>query len=152
MESPHPDNRDPATPGLATPVPAAVQARLRRAVLDHGRAERRRVHPAVVHVGSPGGAEYTFEVRPGKADDHGLRTDVVAALLARARRTEEAPLVWLTRPGPLHVQDVDAEWLAAAWAAYAEAGVPMTMVVANRHGWRDPRSGVGRVWTRLRGS
>jgi hypothetical protein len=62
-----------------------------------------------------------------------------------------APLVWLTRRGdPVVLQDVDARWLAAARAAYAEAGVPLTFVVVGRRGWHDPRSGTGRTWVRLR--
>jgi hypothetical protein len=48
------------------------------------------------------------------------------------------------------VQDVDARWLAAARASYAEAGLPLTFVVVNRRGWRDPRSGLGRTWARVR--
>jgi hypothetical protein len=59
-------------------------------------------------------------------------------------------MVWLTRAGPLDLQDVDAAWLAAARIATAEAGVSLTMVVVTRHGWLDPRSGVRREWKRLR--
>lgn len=61
------------------------------------------------------------------------------------------PFVWLTRRGdPAVLQDLDARWLAAARAAYAEAGSPLTFVVVGRRGWHDPRSGVGRTWVRLR--
>jgi hypothetical protein len=73
----------------------------------------------------------------------------VAALLRRTAGTEPR-LVWLTRPGDLALQDLDAAWLAATRAAGAEAGLPLTMVVVTRHGWRDPRSGAGRTWKRLR--
>jgi hypothetical protein len=59
--------------------------------------------------------------------------------------------VWLTRSGELALHDLDVEWLTAAASAYAEAGVDLTMVVVNRRGWRDPRSGVGQTWVRLRG-
>lgn len=128
---------------------------LRRAVLEHSLAEpRRRHYPPVLHVGVPGQRTWTFPAglaqEPPGPTDHALRTDVVAALLARARTSTPAPLVWLTRPGPLHVQDVDAAWLAAARAASAEAGAPLAMVVVNRTGWRDPRTGTGRTWARLR--
>jgi hypothetical protein len=83
--------------------------------------------------------------------DIGLRTDVVAALRVRAGRRPDQ-LVWLARSGGLELQDADAEWLAAARAAYAEAEAPLAFVVVNRLGWRDPRSGVGRTWARVRPS
>ena len=60
------------------------------------------------------------------------------------------PLVWLTRHGDLDLQDLDAAWLAAAWSAHAERGLPLTMVVVNRHGWLDPRTGATQEWVRLR--
>lgn len=144
---------DPAGPGLVEPIPSALHQLLRRAVLDHALSERRRVHLPIVHVGVPGSTERVFGVRPEDGADHTLRTDVVAALLATARRCggdATPPLVWLTRPGELDLQDVDAQWLAAARAAFAEAKVPLVMVVVNRHGWRDPRTGVARHWKRLR--
>ena len=90
------------------------------------------------------------EVEPS---DPGLRTDVVAALRVRATQGasgDDVPMVWLTRTGALELQDVDARWLAAARAAYDEAGAPLAFVVVNRHGWRDPRSGLSRTWARLR--
>ena len=71
-------------------------------------------------------------------------------MLRRTTTSRRAPLVWLTRPGELDLQDVDAAWLAAARTAYAEAAAPLTMVVVTRRGWRDPRSGVRREWKRLR--
>ncbi len=103
-----------------------------------------------MHVGVPGGAEEVFAVVPDEPLDHGLRTDVVAALLQRSRRGSVVPMVWLTRPGPLELQDVDAQWLSAARSAAAEAGVALTLVVVTRRGWVDPRSGARRVWKRPR--
>jgi hypothetical protein len=50
----------------------------------------------------------------------------------------------------LELQDVDAAWLSSARTAAAEAGVRLTMVVVTRRGWFDPRSGVTRVWKRVR--
>jgi hypothetical protein len=123
---------------------------LRRAVLAHVRAERRRTFPALVHVGVPGGTEEVFAVVPDEPLDHGLRADVVAALLQRSRRGHAVPLVWLTRPGELELQDVDAQWLSAARSAAAEAGVTLTLVVVTRTGWVDPRTGTHRVWKRMR--
>ena len=140
--------------GLSEPLDPVLEKALRRAVLEHALAERRSRHPAVLHLGEPGGREAVFAAGPDDADDHTLRTDVVAAMIARLRgrdpRPDEVPLVWLTRSGELVTQDVDAVWLAAARAAYDEAGLPLIMVVVNRHGWVDPRSGVRRSWVRLR--
>lgn len=136
-------------PGLGEPLPPAVEALLRRAVLDLKATQRRKVFGPVVHVGEPGVLDVSFGVRAEEPMDHALRADVVTALLRRTARHEPA-LVWLTRPGELSFHDVDADWLAAARTAYAEAGRPLTMVVVTRRGWRDPRSGVRREWRRLR--
>ncbi len=123
---------------------------LRRAVLDHASHEHRRVFAPLLHVGVPGGEVAVLGLSGGESTDHGLRCDLVAALLRRALRPGQPPLVWLTRSGGLDVEDVDLAWLAAARAACAEAGLPLTMVVVTRQGWRDPRSGVTRTWQRLR--
>ena len=139
--------------GIAEPVGRRLHETLRRAVFEHALSEPRRVFPPLLHVGRPGGPEAVFAFGPHEPADHSLRTDVVAALLHRTRpadRSGAAPLVWLTRAGPLDLQDLDAAWLAAARAASAESGLPLTLVVVTRHGWRDPRSGVGLVWKRVR--
>ena len=141
--------------GLQAPLGAAQARLLRRAVLDHVRAEPRRVHPPLLHVGRPGGPETVFPADdPGVADHH-LRTEVLQAMLRRVGALEEdqaptPPLIWITRHGPQDLQDVDAVWLATARSATAELGLPLTMVVVDRHGWRDPRSGLERRWRRLR--
>ncbi|MEI5673862.1 MULTISPECIES: hypothetical protein [unclassified Nocardioides] len=136
-------------PGLVEPLAPRLAALLRRAVLDHATSEPRRIFPARLHVGTPGGKQRVLALDADETD-HALRTDVVAAMLGRAVDTDEGPLVWLTRPGELDLQDVDAQWLAAALAACGEAGRPLTLVIVNRHGWRDPRSGTARHWKRLR--
>ena len=137
--------------GITEPVPRALATLLRRAALDHVRSERRRGFPPVLHVGFPGGVEEVFALRVDEPRDHAVRADVVAAMLQRVRRTGGGdPLVWLTRAGPLDLQDVDAAWLAAAPTAASEAGVALTMVVVTRRGWCDPRSGARREWKRLR--
>lgn len=136
--------------GICEPVDRATALTLRRAVLDHGRAEHRHRFPALLHVGVPGAAEEVVATEPDGAADHALRADIVAALLHRARRSGAVPLLWITRPGPLELQDVDAAWLAAARTATAEAGVGLTLVVVTRRGWFDPRSDVRREWKRLR--
>lgn len=136
-------------PGLTEPVAPRLAALLRRAVLDHATSEPRRHFPARLHVGTPGGTHRVLAL-DGAETDHSLRTDVVAAMLSRAPASDPGPIVWVTRPGELELQDVDAAWLAAALAATGEAGRPLTMVAVNRHGWWDPRSGATRRWRRLR--
>jgi len=79
--------------------------------------------------------------------DHGLRTDLVGAVL---RLLDDPPWVWLTRAGSLELQDVDVAWLGATLAAARERGSDPAFVVVTRHGWRDPRSGTGQRWRRIR--
>jgi hypothetical protein len=136
--------------GIQEPVPRSMAAVLRRAVLDHTVSEPRRSHPALLHVGVPGGSEEITAADQDDDLDHALRADVVAALLQRARRPGFVPLLWLTRAGPLELQDVDVQWLASARTASTEAGIGLTLVVVTRRGWADPRSGVRREWKRLR--
>lgn len=130
---------------------------LRRAVLEYATSEPRRQHPPRLHVGVPGGAGVVCPAGGKEQLDQALRADVVAAMVSRVAsdpgaRDAEDPVVWLVRPGALtEVADADMAWLAAARAAYAEAGRPLTFVVVNRHGWRDPRSGASRTWVRIRG-
>jgi hypothetical protein len=128
---------------------------LRRAVREHAAAERRAHFVPILHVGVPGEPHEVFAVVPDEPSDHALRTDVVAAMRARAQRRAGAaptttPLVWLTRGGDLEVQDVDVAWFAAARQAYGEADVPLCFAAVNRHGWHDPQSGVRRRWVRAR--
>lgn len=138
---------------LADPLDPRTRALLRRAVVDHARGERRRVHPPALHLGVPGRRVERLDLAdlgPGHTDP-GLRTDVVAALRVRARPLDAEALVWLTRAGGLERQDVDVAWLLAARTAYAEAGAaPPLFVVVGRRGWRDPVTGAGRTWTRVR--
>ena len=149
---------EPST-GITEPVDRRLHRHLRRAVLDHATSERRRrTHPAVLHVGVPGVVETVLAVRADEHADHGLRIDLVSAMLRRCLGARsgaqpaggEVPLVWLTRPGDLALQDEDVAWLAATITAYAEWSLPLCLVVVNRHGWRDPRTGVSRTWRRLR--
>ena len=132
---------------LREPIDSERRLLLRQAVVDHLRSVSGRAFPAVVHLGVPGGVVRRFTISTAEPTDLALRTDIVAAML---ERRPDPPWLWLTRMGRLDLHDLDAEWLAAATAAYAEAGVDLTMVVVNRRGWRDPRSGVGHTWVRLR--
>ncbi len=138
--------------GIVEPVARGLYVRLRRAVLDHARSEQRRqAFPPVLHVGSPGLVVADFTIEPTETTDQALRADIVSAMLRRASRRGDTPLVWLSRPGaPSEVRDVDLEWLAATRAAGAERGRHLPYVVINRRAWRDPRTGVGRVWQRVR--
>jgi hypothetical protein len=138
---------------LRDPVPPAEQAMLRRAVLEHVRSLRGRTVAPVVHVGVPGGPTRSWPIRRDEPVDHALRADVVSAMVGLRPPQDarvSAPWVWLTRGGELVLHDLDVQWLAAACTAYGEAGLELTMVVVNRRGWRDPRSGLSRTWVRLR--
>ena len=136
-------------PGLVEPLAAPLRRALRQAVLDHAVAERRQTHLPILHVGLPGSRQAVHPVRPDEPADHALRADVVAAMVRRVRMTG-TPLVWLTRPGELVDQDVDTAWLAGARQAFGEAALTLVFVVVNRHGWRDPRSGLQTSWVRMR--
>lgn len=137
--------------GIVEPVSRVLHLRLRQAVLDHAHRERRRVFASVLRVGLPGEREGGFEVRPEESLDHALRVDVVSALVRRTHRPGATPLVWLTRPGDLlEEHTADLEWLAATRAAGGELGRHLPYVVVNRRSWRDPATGVGRSWQRLR--
>jgi hypothetical protein len=137
-------------PADPDPLTQQTHALLRRAVLDFRVAEKRKAFAPVVHVGVPGTGDLTYEPPRNQPLEHGLRADLVAALLRATRTDMVEPLVWVTRTGEFVLEDADAAWLSAARSAYAEAGVPLTMVVVTRRGWWDPRSGRSRVWKRLR--
>jgi hypothetical protein len=132
-------------PVLREPLPPSERRLLRTAVLHLATTDHRRRVPPVLHVGRPGGA--ALEVADDPTWDHGLRTEIVGAVL-RARR--DPPWVWVTRSGPLSLQDVDAAWLGPTIAAAAERGTDPAYVVVTRHGWFDPRSGLGQEWKRIR--
>jgi hypothetical protein len=140
----------PAPPSaIHEPVDRALLALLRHAVVDFSGSERRRVFPAAVHVGVPGGAVAVLPLGEQRLD-HTLRTDALEAMVRRTRRPGPPPVVWLTRCGPRDVRDVDLAWLAAARTAAAELGQALPMVVVQRRSWRDPETGVGREWARIR--
>lgn len=127
---------------------------LRQAVREHAAAERRRRHVPILHVGIPGEPHEVFAIVAGEPTDHALRADIVAAMRRKAeRRAPGGPaLVWLTRPGDLELQDLDAAWHAAARQAYGEAEAALCFTVVNRHGWHDPGTGARREWVRARPS
>jgi hypothetical protein len=141
---------------IEDPLPRAAQALLRRLVLEHVTTEHRRTFPSVLHVGRPGRPESAALTEPavrGRAPandalDDAQRCDVLEAVLRRS--PDDDVLTWLTRPGALDLQDADAAWARAVSAVTAETGRPLRFVVVTRKGWRDPRSGVGREWRRIR--
>jgi hypothetical protein len=133
-------------PVLPATADAAAVRLPRAAVRAHVATERRRRFAPVVHVGLPGVRELAVAAHTA-ATDHALRCDQLAAMLAA---TDGPHLVWVTRPGELTLHDVDAAWLSAALAAYAEAGRDLTWVTVTRRGWWDPRSDVRRTWQRVR--
>ncbi|KRB75886.1 hypothetical protein ASE01_12585 [Nocardioides sp. Root190] len=130
-------------------MPYLLERVLRGAVVAHARAERRRLHPMVLHVGLPGGRVRSFELSPVDRLDHALRTEIIEAMAREHLARDTVPLVWLTRP-PTAPDDEDLDWAAAAGSAGGELGVRLDAVVITRRSWRDPRSGVGRSWTRIR--
>ncbi len=132
-------------PVLREPVPLADRRLLRTAVLLLATGDHRRHVPPRLHVGVPGGPTTTVADEPGW--DHGLRTEIVGAVL---RHRRDPAWVWVSRSGPLTLQDVDAAWLGATLAAAAERGVDVAYVVVTRHGWTDPRSGLSQKWRRIR--
>jgi hypothetical protein len=135
-------------PTFEEPVSRADQTLLRHLVLEHKADERRHRFPAVLHLGSRGGAPPARVEEAGDHLDHALRCEVLAAILRRTRA--DRLMAWLTRPGDLDVQDVDLAWLRALAAVGGETDRCLPYVVITRGGWRDPRSGAGRSWARLR--
>ena len=130
---------------LNEPLPLTERRLLRTAVLQLARNDHRRHIPPVLHIGVPGGP--TSTVADDSSWDHGLRTEIVGAVL---RALRDPPWVWVTRSGPLSLQDVDAAWLGPAVAAAGERAVEVGYVVVTRHGWLDPRSGLVQQWKRIR--
>lgn len=130
-------------------MPLLLQRVLRGAVIGHARTEHRRVHPPVLHVGVPGGQVCSFEIGPDDDLDLALRIEVLEAMTRTSLERDVVPLTWLTRTeaGP---DTEDLAWAAAVGAASGELGVRLDLVVITRRSWRDPRSGAGRAWSRLR--
>ncbi|THI96367.1 hypothetical protein E7Z54_16890 [Nocardioides sp.] len=103
----------------------------------------------MLHVGVPARAARCFEVRTEDRLDHALRVEVVEAMCRASLARDFVPLVWLTREEEGHDVE-DLAWAAAVGAAGFELGVSLDLVVVTRRWWRDPRTGVGRSWRRLR--
>lgn len=134
---------------LSAPITQAEHRVFRAAVIAFKEAVPRGRAPVSLHVGVPGSTVASHVVERGQALDQALRTDISAALLQRTSAARQR-WAWLTRGGALALHDADVVWSAAWYAACAEAVVDVPFVVVTRTGWRDPRTGIQREWSRLR--
>lgn len=136
-------------PGIHEPLPTLLRRVLRGTVRDHALSEHRRTYPAVLHVGIPRGEVRRLELQPDDRFDLALRTEVVETMARHFLTDGTVPLVWLTRmpDGP---DEEDLAWAAAVGFASGELGVRLDVVVVTRRSWRDPRSGAGQAWARIR--
>ena len=116
-------------------------------------AGTRRDLPTTCHVGHPGGEHTRFAHQHVTSRDMGgasLRADLVERAIDGLLTTDGA-CAWVTRSGELDLVDADAEWFAAARAAFARHGVRLpAFFVLNRRGWVDLLSGEQRQWSRIR--
>jgi hypothetical protein len=135
---------------LSAPITRTEHSVFRAAVIDLKEATPRGRAPVSLQVGRPGRAVARHVVEPAQPLDQALRTDISAALLQRTAAAAGHRWAWLTRSGSLALHDADVAWSAAWYAACAEAEVDVSFVVVTRTGWRDPRTGVLREWSRLR--
>ncbi|MDQ6526473.1 hypothetical protein RB608_22830 [Nocardioides sp. LHD-245] len=136
---------------IQEPVPTLLERVLRRAVRDHAAAEGRCQLPPALHVGIPGGRVRSFELSGDGPLDLALRVEALEAMCRDHLAADVVPLIWLTRTPEGHDVE-DLAWAAAVGCAGGELGVRLDLVVVTRRSWCDPRSGVGRRWTRLRRS
>ncbi|MBD8869663.1 hypothetical protein [Nocardioides donggukensis] len=128
-----------------------VVAQLRLAVHRLRTGERRRVFPAVLHLGELGVESAAWAEDRNHPLDVGLRSEVAAALLSRALLGSDRPAVWLTRSGVPLPHDQDLAWLGPVTRCLAEAQVrPRCLVVVTTTGWYAPLTGETRTWKRLR--
>ncbi|TNM43260.1 hypothetical protein FHP29_06070 [Nocardioides albidus] len=134
---------------IREPVPTMLERVLLRAVREHAATEGRcQLRPAL-HVGIPGAEVRSFPILAEEPLDLALRTEVLEAMCRDHLARDVVPLVWLTRTPEGHDAE-DLAWAAAVGCAGPELGVRLDLVVVTRRSWHDPRSGVGRRWTRLR--
>lgn len=139
---------------VLAPITRTQHVVFRAAVLSFKESAPRGRAPMSLHVGVPDTANACHVVLPGQALgqalDQALRTDIAAGLLQRTAAQAPDRWGWLARVGSLALHDADVVWSAAWYAACAEGEVDVPFVVVTRTGWRDPRTGVGREWSRLR--
>jgi hypothetical protein len=124
---------------------AAIKVELCEFVASAG---TRRDLQTTCHVGHPGGDRTRFAHRD--IDDAALRADLVERAID-GLLTTDGVCAWVTRSGELGLVDADAEWFAAAQAAFARHGLPLSaFFVLNRRGWVDLVTGEQREWSRIR--
>jgi len=132
--------------------PADLTRRLLRQEVGAFRArESRRVFDTSVQVGVLAGDRTGFVARTADlpALDAALRIDVVCTLLAQS--PEQWRTAWVVRAGTPEPHDLDLQWLAAVWMAFAIHGRLLDgFYVVTRAGWRDGLTDESRVWARLR--
>ncbi|WP_232679925.1 hypothetical protein [Nocardioides sp. R-C-SC26] len=139
---------------ITEPTDGALAEVLRHAVRQHTMNLRGRAAEPTLHAGVPGGRQVAFAVTAAlrrTESDHALLVDVVEALVRSLGGHEPNTIVWLTRRG--QDEEVgDLRWAAAVRTAATELERPLPFVVVTRVGWRDPLTGVGRRWARVRAS
>lgn len=135
---------------VSAPITRTEHTVFRAAVIEFKESSPRGRTPVSLLVGAHGHDVARHVVAAEQILDQALRTDISAALLQRTAAAAGHRWAWLTRSGSLALHDADVAWSAAWQAACAESGVDVAFVVVTRTGWRDPRSGVVREWSRLR--
>lgn len=132
-------------------VDADTRAELRLLVHRFRRETRRRVFSPVLHLGALDGARLDWALDETPTPDVGLRAEILAALVSRARLEHERPAVWLTRMGIPLPHDLDLAWAPVAARALAEAELtPRCVAVVTKAGWYEPLGDDRATWTRLR--
>jgi hypothetical protein len=141
------------SPGPADP---AVPAAFRSEVARLRAAERRRLFPLGLQVGTPDGHRLRLEVPwpvPPELDP-GLRFDLAEALVdavVRSRPEDRPVWAWVTRPGVPQLHDCDLDWFAAVSRAVGAHQVLLAGFRAvTRTGWLDVVSGASDSWKRPR--
>ena len=135
---------------VSAPITRTEHSVFRAAVIEFKETMPRGRAPVSLQVGVPGRSVARHLVEPGQSLDQALRTDIASALLQQTATAGTQRWAWLTRGGSLALHDADVAWSAAWYAACAEREVEVPFVVVTRTGWRDPRTGVQREWSRLR--
>lgn len=86
----------------------------------------------------------------GAGTDAHLRMETALVLSDRARPRVAAPLLWLTRAGPLDPSELDSLWWSAVRATWEEQGLRPAFAVVTRQGWRLEPGDLRQEWRRLR--
>lgn len=112
-----------------------------RAEVSHfiAAAGTRRVLPAQLHIGTPGGHRLT--VAHDSSYDAGLRADLIERMID-GLEAGSLSCSWITRSGPMAPGDADFAWSAAARAAFGRYGISYPgFFVITRGGWLHLETG-----------